>query len=156
MKNSQGISPQTQDRTGVLVASHASVTWNSPLPPSGELLKLKEVIPDAPERLLAMAEKEQEERVAAKSKELQIEEGLTKLEERLIEVNASNIRLCTTLAFLVVLLVLCVTGYGFMKGQGVGSGILGAGGLCAFVWAFRREAHIKRDELSRERENKKG
>lgn len=154
MKNSQAAPSKSHNGTGFLVASHASVTWNSPLPPSGELQKLKEVMPDAPERILFMAEREQNARIAAKEKELQLEEEAAKTERHLIDANQSNIRLCSLLAFLSVCLVLLVTTFGFMKGQGIGGGILGASGLCAIVWAFRRESHITRTELSTEKKCK--
>ena len=73
----------------------------------------------------------------------------------MIEANVANIRLCSLLAFLAVCLVLAVVVFGFVKGEGLGGGILGAGGLCAIVWAFRREAHISRNEVSADRQAKK-
>ncbi len=59
MENKSVMPSKSDNGPEIFVAHHASVTWNSPLPSAGELQKLKEVVPDAPERILAMAEKEQ-------------------------------------------------------------------------------------------------
>ncbi len=155
MENRPVMPSKSDNGPEIFVAHHASVTWNSPLPPAGELQKLKEVVPNAPERILAMAEKEQQARISAREKEIAIDADAVDSERRLIEVNAANIRFCSLLAFLAVCLVLAVVVFGFVKGEGLGGGILGIGGLCAIVWAFRRETRMSRNEVSSDRQAKK-
>ena len=111
------------------VSSQQVAIYQSPLPPAQELEALKNVDPDLPKRLMAMAEKEQSHKHATESR-------LVEINEKTIRENQRLVGRGQWLGFTIgIVTVVAGSITGIMGAQFTG-GFIGTGGVVALAATF--------------------
>lgn len=106
--------------------------YASPLPSPDDLERYKQLLPDAPERLLASGEKEQAHRHQAENRLIALdEEAMPKFYEG--QRRGHAISLVLGGGYLTIMLVAVLKGYAL-------EGVIGAAaGIAGMIWAIRRD-----------------
>lgn len=120
-----------------------TVAYSGPLPSADEMEKYRRISADWPERIIAMAEKEQDARLAEMKKKserddvaLRLADAESKRADRLININNANIVRGQRLGFLSVLVIIggaCVCA---IYEHPISAGIIGSGGIVMLLAAF--------------------
>ena len=125
-QNSQQNQPQNQAARQLI--DFQAVHHSGPIPHPALLSKYNEVVPNAAERIIKMAEEQSGHRI--------------KMEAHIIHVDAINSTLGIIAALVITLGVLCLSAYALMLGQPIAAGFmstLGIGGIVGtFIYGTRR------------------
>lgn len=125
------LSEMPEDKRSIIIQAIVSQHYSGPIPPASELAKYKETLPDAPERIMSMAETQQKHRN-------ELERALIK--ERIRENKSGQI-----FGFFIVLLFLFATiTMGYTGYEKVAIAIMSAATIlvCIFVlkiWPRRKD-----------------
>ena len=119
----QDVSPQARDRIVDTVGVFVSTTLHEgPLPSVKTLEGYDKLIPDGAHRIMAMAERQQEHRMA--------------MENKVVQAEISQSFLGQWLAFAIGLSTLTTCGFCAYIGESILAGVIGAGGLVGLVSVF--------------------
>ena len=116
--------------------THQSMTYQGPLPPAAEMAAFAQVGGDFPERIMRMAEQEQQHRFEMDREQMLLQK---QAEERAMLIARANARstawgmVVTVLVILVVFAAVVICAY---LGHPVPAAIFGAGGLAAIISAI--------------------
>jgi len=105
-----------------IVAAHVSKQFSGPIPPPEYLEHYNRIVPNAAERILAMAEREQTHR----------HDG----QKRALDADIKEGKLGQILAFLIGVFTIGCGTYAAINGAQVAGSLIGSGGVIALVTAF--------------------
>lgn len=117
---------------------------SGPLPPPAELEAFARISPDFPERIMRMAEQEQQHRFELDLHQAEVQKRELNLSERVAAINDRNARIGMGVSLLVVLSVMATAAYCAYQGQPWPASVLGVGGMGAVVAAIMCGGKLKR------------
>lgn len=112
------------------------MSYSGPLPPSSEMRKYEEIAPGSAERILAMAEKEQEHRHASEAQENQVNERIADSDVRAQDASIGEIQRGQWMAFGLGVAFLSITALLGLKGHEIAASALGLGGVAGVAAVF--------------------
>ncbi len=128
-----------------IIHQEAHLKYSSPLPPSEELNRLREIDPSIPERLMVMVEKEQQNRFENDKRNFELQKEDSSRADEELQINKRNTLLSTVFSFLLVLIFFVLLGVLIgVYHQFLPAGIFGAGGLVAIVYILNHENKVKK------------
>lgn len=129
-----------------------TVSYSGPLPNAAEMEKYRQISPDWPERIIAMAEKEQAARLAETQKRSEREDATVHLAQmeseranELLKVNSRNTLLGQIFGFLSLLVVMAATVFCAIANHPITAGFIGSGGIAMVIAAFVVGSKIRSD-----------
>ena len=133
------------NRNGVQkVNVQQTVLHSGPLPPPAELEAFARISPDFPERIMRMAEQEQQHRFELDLHQTEVKKREMDLSERVAAINDRNARLGMSVSLLVVAIIMATAAYCAYQGQPWPASILGVGGMGAIVASIMCGGRLKR------------
>lgn len=144
--------PQAAAQSRQIQKVTQTVTYSGPLPSADEMEKYRKISQDWPERIIAMAEKEQEARLAELKKRSEREDIIIRISENeslqsneLIKVNQSTVKRGQILGFLSICTIMASAVLCAKFGHPVTAGFIGSGGIVMIVVVFVIGSKIKID-----------
>ncbi len=127
-----------------------TVAYSGPLPSADEMEKYRRISPDWPERIIAMAEKEQEARLAEQKKRSDREDIIVRISEsearradELVKVNQSTVKRGQLFGFLSIFTIMTAAVLCAKFGHPVTAGFIGSGGVVMIAVVFVAGSKIK-------------
>ena len=125
--NSELTNKQKVEQVGQVIGRFIAVkqeTFSGPMPPPSLLMDYKTLIPDAPERILKMAEREQEHRIKVDDEVLK-QSGVSILEMSKANRNSQIFAFILTLLLIISGVFLTIKGFPWVGGTIFGTTIMG-------------------------------
>lgn len=143
-----------EDKERHLEVQMQSSHYSGPLPQPSDFMQYESVLPGASDRILSMAEKEQDARIADQAKAMYLAE-----KELNANIDLENKKLVhadkgLTFAFVIMLSFLAVAVVAGFSGHEVFGGILGTASLIAAYFIGGKDYLIKRAESSKNKKDK--
>ena len=161
MDNELKPSQQVKQQVKTSMQSITVSTHSGPLPPPESMRGYEEVVKGSAERILVMAEKEQENRFASISKDkelyalsLKLEQDELDQEKEIIRINARNSLVGLIFGFVAVIVLTISTVILILHGHDIAGSIFGGTTVVAIVSTLIYGSRVKQQEIIYKKETK--